>query len=222
VVVDAERLSAEAENCLLKTLEEPPPHAIVVLTGEEAEALLPTTVSRCRRLRLRPVAADQIAAHLTAHLNQAPDRAALLAALAGGRPGWAIAAVSDAGLLDRYQASLERLRRAVQGSKLTRLEIARGLAESWSGKPEQVREELRIWSAWWRDLLLLRLGLPGRLTHLDRAAELRSQAERFSAADLESALATLVQARADLDQNANPRLALDVALLKLPSTARAA
>jgi DNA polymerase-3 subunit delta' len=217
VIANAERLSAEAENCLLKTLEEPPPHAILALTAEEAEALLPTTISRCRRIRLRPVASAEIAAHLGGRLGIEPERARRLAALAAGRPGWAIAAATDSGLMERYDAALERLRRATDGGKLTRLEVSRGLAEGWSGKSEQVREELRIWSAWWRDLLLAKLGLSDRLTNADRADELRREAVRFSEAELEAAVATLVQARADLDQNVNPRLALDVALISLPA-----
>lgn len=222
VIANAERLSAEAENCLLKTLEEPPPHAILLLTTEEADALLPTTVSRCRRIRLRPVAAEEIAGHLRSRCGVDSGRAGQLAALAGGRPGWAIAAASDATLLERYEAALGRLRRAMDGGKLTRLEVAKGLAESWSGKSEQVREELRIWSAWWRDLLLVKLGLGDRVAHADRTDELHREAALFSDDQIEAAVATLVQARADLDQNVNPRLALDVALLALPAARRAA
>jgi DNA polymerase-3 subunit delta' len=216
VIADAERLSAEAENALLKTLEEPPPHAAIVLTTEDAEALLPTTVSRCRRLRLRPVRSAEIEQHLRDRCGLAADQARLLAALADGRPGWAIAATASRELLERRQTALERLWRAVDGGKLARLAEARGLAERWSGKAEEVREELVVWSSWWRDLLLVKLGLVDRLAHVDLLEEVRRQADRYARSELELALALLAQARADLDQNVNPRLALDVALLRLP------
>jgi DNA polymerase-3 subunit delta' len=216
LIVDAERLSPEAENCLLKTLEEPPPHALLVLTAEEAESLLPTTVSRCARLRLRPVPAERIARHLEACLGQSAEQARLLASLADGRPGWAIAAATDPGYLAARQAGLDRLGRTLAHRPLGRLEISRALAEGWSGKSEQVRAELDLWASWWRDLLLIRLGLTERVRHADRLGELEQQAARYEPATLQAALATLVQARADLDQNVNPRLALDVALLSLP------
>jgi DNA polymerase-3 subunit delta' len=222
LIVDAERLSPEAENCLLKTLEEPPPAAILLLTAEEAESLLPTTVSRCARFRLHPVAAERIAAHLEHRLGQSAEQARLLAALADGRPGWAIAAATDPSYLAARRAGLDRLARALESRQLDRLEISRTLAESWSGKSDQVRAELDLWASWWRDLLLVQLGLDERVRHADRLAELRQQAARYEPAAPRAALGTLAQARADLDQNVNPRLALDVALLGLPRPGEAA
>ena len=215
-------MSAEAENCLLKTLEEPPPYALLILTATEAEALLPTTVSRCRRMRLRPVPTALLIEHLCHNVGLPEARARLLAGLAEGRPGWAIAAARDPSQLGAHEAALARLAEATEGSKLARLQAARTLAESWSGKSEQVRDELTIWSRWWRDLLLVQLGLDHHTAHLDRLDDLRRQSTRFSTEDLRGAITTLVQARADLDQNVNPRLALDVALLQLPRPRQAA
>jgi DNA polymerase-3 subunit delta' len=216
VIVDADRFSPEAENCLLKTLEEPPPYGLILLTAQEAEALLPTTVSRCRRIRLRPVPASTIAGHLVKRFGVDAERARRLAGLAEGRPGWAIAAATDPGRLEAYETALEHLLRAAGSGKLERLAISRVLAEGWSGKSEQVREELRVWTRWWRDLLMIKLGLPEHVAHVDRRDELLRQAERCSEAELREAIGLLVQARTDLDQNVNPRLALDVALLRLP------
>lgn len=217
VIADAERLSAEAENCLLKTIEEPPPRALMILTAEEAEALLPTTVSRCTQVRLKPVPTASIREHLVRTLGLEVDRASMLAVLAEGRPGWAIAAASGASYLAMHRAALERLEHALQASRLGRLEIARAMAESWSGQSESVREELRLWVGWWHDLLLTRLGLGQHVAQADRQDELRRRAERYSTVQLRQGIATLTQARDDLDQNVNPRLALDVALLRLPS-----
>ncbi len=214
-------MSAEAENCLLKTLEEPPPHALMVVTAEDAEALLPTTVSRCRQIRLRPVATAVIAEHLAARCGVPDHRARLLAALAEGRPGWAISAASEPGRLETYHGAIERLEQTLASGKRGRLAMSRRLAEGWPGKSEQVREELRVWAGWWRDLLHIRLGLPVQVAHVHHTDDLQRRAEQYSTAELRAALGTLVQVQADLDQNANPRLALDVALLKLPALAPA-
>jgi DNA polymerase III subunit delta' len=212
----AERMSPEAENCLLKTLEEPPPQATIILTTEEAESLLPTTISRCRQFRLRPVAASRIASHLLETRQLPAAEATKLADLADGRPGWALEVAADPKRLEAYRSSLERLQRAVDSSRLVRLELARSLAEQWSGKSEQVREELRVWARWWRSLLLLKIGLGAGDGEQERARELAEQAERFTLYQLRDAVAVLTQARADLDQNVNARLALDLALLRLP------
>jgi hypothetical protein len=104
----------------------------------------------------------------------------------------------------------------MRGGKLRRLEISRALAELWWGKSDVVREELRIWTRYWRDLLLFKLGLSARVAQVDHPEELGQAAGRYSVTELIAAIGTLSQARTDLDQNVNPRLALDVALLRLP------
>ncbi|MBV9538956.1 MAG: DNA polymerase III subunit delta' [Acidisphaera sp.] len=106
VIVDgAENLNRSAENALLKLLEEPPPRAVVVLACSAAGRLLPTIRSRCRRLRLDPLAADDMAAVLARALpaQSAAQRQAVIAA-AEGSPGRALQladgeAVQAAGLV---------------------------------------------------------------------------------------------------------------------------
>lgn len=222
LVIDAERLTAEAENCLLKTLEEPPAYAVIILTVEAAQALLPTTVSRCRQIRLRPVPAQSIEEHLVHRLGLDSDRARLLAGLSEGRPGWAIAAAADPLRLKAHEAALGRLREALGSGKLARLHIARALAETWSSKSDVVREELWVWARWWRDLLLVKLGLTEHIAHVGPQDELTRQAGQYSLDEIRAVLDALVQTRADLDQNVNPRLALDLALLRLPQARPAA
>ena len=74
IILDADTLSDEAANCLLKTLEEPPPEAVIILVGTSLERQLPTIRSRCRIVRFRPLAADEVARVLAA--DQAVGQAA--------------------------------------------------------------------------------------------------------------------------------------------------
>ena len=74
IILDADHLSTEASNCLLKTLEEPPPEAVIILVGTSLERQLPTIRSRCRIVRFRPLAADEVARVLAA--DQAVGQAA--------------------------------------------------------------------------------------------------------------------------------------------------
>ncbi len=91
---DFDQANEEAQNALLKTLEEPSSQAVLLLTAESGDQLLPTILSRCEVLGLKPVPAAAISAALVGR-GAAPDQAALLAALAGGRPGMAFAMLED-------------------------------------------------------------------------------------------------------------------------------
>jgi len=91
VITSAERLNVDAQNALLKTLEEPPAAAVLVLAADETAGMLPTVVSRCVRLRMGPVASEVIAEMLAETGKVDSSRGAALGRLAGGRPGVALA-----------------------------------------------------------------------------------------------------------------------------------
>lgn len=221
LILDAERLSATAANQLLKTLEEPPVGVMLVLTAQEGEALLPTIVSRCQQIRLARVPMEAIAALLEARHGLERSRAQELAALAQGRVGVAIQLATQDEVARRIQEAESLLFNAVRGGRLERLEIARGLADRWSGPTGPVLETLRVWIELLRDALRLTFGQEGRVVHRARVAALRELGARLGRARLASGMEVLGRALQDLDANANPRLALDVALLSLPREARA-
>ncbi|MBI4493470.1 MAG: AAA family ATPase [Chloroflexi bacterium] len=217
LILEAERLSDTAANQLLKTLEEPPPGVVLLLTAQDAEALLPTIVSRCQEIRLAPLPAAAIAAHLQQRYALEPHAAQHLARLARGRIGWAVEAAAQPEALQRRDQALAQLRQALQGGRLERLQLARALADQWTAHAQVVRETLRLWSEWVRDALRVQLGLEQRVVHADQLDALAEVARRLEPPHLRAALATLQRAVEDLELNANPRLALDVALLALPT-----
>src|SRR5215208_5469335 len=88
ILHDAEKLTEAAANAMLKTLEEPPPYARLVLVANTSGDLLPTIVSRCQPLKLRPAPRAELAATLRESYNLEPGDASLLAAWSGGRVGW--------------------------------------------------------------------------------------------------------------------------------------
>lgn len=90
IVDDADRLSIAAQNALLKTLEEPPGQALIVLITAAPGALLPTVRSRCQRVSCRPLSDEQMATVL-ASAGVDADTAAALTAAADGSPGRALA-----------------------------------------------------------------------------------------------------------------------------------
>jgi DNA polymerase III subunit delta' len=204
---EAEDLSEAAANALLKTLEEPPPSVVLVLTAADASLLLPTVVSRCQHLRLRPLPFQTVAAHLQAAAGLEAAEAERLADLSAGRVGWALRAAADPAVLAARDQHLAQLGAALTDPALERLRLGATLAETWSSRPDAVRETLATWRDWWRGRLLAGLGAP---TPADGPA-FTSDAETCR-----QALDRVQQTLADLDANVHPRLALEALLLGLP------
>jgi DNA polymerase III subunit delta' len=218
LIVYAEELAEDAGNRLLKTLEEPPPFVVFLLTAIERGAVLPTIASRCQEIRLRPASRPELADALVASGTD-PQRAGQLAALAGGRQGWAVTAAADPALFEQQQTFTRQLVEALGGTRLDRLLRSRALSERWNSNPEMVRETLRVWMSWWRDVVLVQLGLLNRIVHLEATEQdaLRAAAERVAPGASRQAAAAIQQALADLDTNVNARLVLDLLLLRLPA-----
>lgn len=220
VILGADDLGHEAANRLLKTLEEPTTYVHFVLTASDRGAVMPTIVSRCQELRLRPVPRAEIEHALVEQLGLDVQRAAQLAILAHGAPGRALAAARDPAVAEVYQADIRELREALSLGPLERLVLAQGLFERWQKDRESVRGTLRAWAGWWRDVLLGQAGLPDRAVHV-APADREVIARLVAGVDPAAARATqarLLQALADLEANVNPRLILDLLLLKLPRT----
>jgi len=212
VVEGMDRATPEASNALLKTLEEPSPRVVVVLIAPEAEALLPTIVSRCQLIALRPLSVEAVRAALVERWQVDGERAETLAHLSGGRLGWAVMAVQDEALLARRAQWLDDLMRLTGQGRVERF----AYAETLAGDPLAARETLRLWQTWWRDVMLLASGSDAMLTHSDRRELLREQASRFGVDWARAAASRLAQALWQLDHNANTRLALEVLMLDLP------
>jgi DNA polymerase-3 subunit delta' len=219
IIDRAEHLSLEAANCLLKTLEEPPPHVLLLLLTARERALLPTIVSRCQRVELRPLPLALVEQALLELKGVSPPQAALLARLSGGCLGWAIAAVEQEELLREREEKLTRLIRLSTAGQEELLEFAATLAAQFSRHRESVYEVLDLWRSWWRDLLLLRGGGAAFITNIDRESELLRQAGDYTLEQIKTFIRCLEAAREQLERNANPRLVLEVLLLHLPGAA---
>ncbi|NTU81634.1 MAG: DNA polymerase III subunit delta', partial [Chloroflexales bacterium] len=199
-----------------KTLEEPPPYATLVLVANSTD-LLPTIVSRCRVLRLRPLPRRQVVEALVARDVVEAD-AALLAAWSGGRIGWAL------GMLDRPE---EIARRDEQITALLALhEGGSGAGMRWAeqrakeyrgGEQETVFAWLELWQGWWRDVLLTAAGCPEGVINIDRRRELAQAAARHPLPQSFSFTARIGQAAQQLRENGNPQLVLESLALHLPS-----
>ncbi len=204
-----EQATPSAANALLKTLEEPPAHVLLVLLAPDTDSLLPTIVSRCQVVPLRTLPIPVVEEALRERWGVGEEQARLLAHLCGGRLGWAVRAVEDRSLLERRHRRLEELMGLLGASLVERFRYAARLADD---EPERVEEALDLWAGWWRDVMVLAGGAEGPLVNLDDRERLRRLATRLGP-HRAAALVEATRAAADrLRRNANPRLVLEVLL----------
>ena len=212
----AEHLSDEAANSLLKTLEEPPDQVLLLLLTSDAASLPATVVSRCQLLELRPVARPLIAGHLEAHFNTDDKKADEIARVSGGRPGWAIDASTRPETLERLSEKLGAIEAVARGGPEKRFAYAADLASAVGRDRDSGRRELAIWLTWWRDVLLVKNGVPSFVTHMSSLETLGSVADALSSVEVARAINAVHDTADYLERNVNPRLALENLMLELP------
>ncbi|HEX2924123.1 MAG TPA: DNA polymerase III subunit delta' C-terminal domain-containing protein, partial [Chloroflexota bacterium] len=220
IIQEAERLSEAAANSLLKTLEEPPASVVLVLTTADATALLPTLVSRCQQVELRPVPTSTVETAIQSKLSGQPEQVRLVAALARGRVGWALTAAASPAMLNKRVELLDRLADLPAAGRVARFAYAAELATLHGRDPDGARAALENWQSWWRDLLLCRLGMEDLMVNVDLKDRIRSHARNYSIETLGKMVVTIQETISLLCQNVNARLALEVLMLSLPREAR--
>ncbi len=212
IVRQFERATVEAANCLLKTLEEPPPRVVLLLTADMAECLLPTIVSRCQVFHLRPLPLSQVEQALQVRWGLEPQKAGQLARLSQGRIGWAVRAAQDESVLRNREKQLLALEQALKLGVTQRF----GLAQQLCQNAERLPELLDSWEGWWRDVLLASSGCEDLLTNVDRVQTLKAEARQLGSAEALAALHAVQRCGQQVEENVNACLALEVLLLALP------
>jgi len=147
-----QQASLGAANALLKTLEEPPERVALVLTADSVSPLLPTIVSRCQSLALRPLPLEKVESALLLHWHATEGQANQLAHLSGGRLGLAVRLLTDSHLLGRRREQLDALEALLGEDRAARFRYAEKMTRTKQGA--MVRDVLELWSGWWRDVML--------------------------------------------------------------------
>jgi DNA polymerase-3 subunit delta' len=216
IIDDAADLSEHAEVALLKTLEEPPAHAVLLLITPTPSRLLDTIRSRLQPLPFRSVARAEIERALVARFGQG---AARFAAPAAGKPGIAFALATDDGVRAtrrQFEAEFYRL----VGSKLTeRFAWAAALADErdTQKRSELIETRLVSWSELVRDAAVAGTGVADRAMRPDRDEESRRLAAHVTTRDLVELAQRMERWRRDVvETTVSARLLLELFVLKLP------
>ncbi len=200
-----------AANALLKTLEEAPAHAILLLTADTPEQLLPTIISRCEILRLRPLPIEAVESDLIAR-GVDEERARLLAHISGGRPGYARRLVDDMTLLEKRDERLNDLQALLPAARVEKFSYADKLSKD----KDAMRQAIIIWLSYWRDVMLRVAGAETPLINVDRNMEIEFLAGRLDLSTARRVVSDLENTLEKMDRNVNSRLLAEVLLLDWP------
>lgn len=214
IIDDAGRFSNDAPEAFLKTLEEPPSYAIIVLIAESADQVSETIRSRCRHIALGAVPTDAIRAKLEAR-GVDPTTSERLARSALGRVAWALRMAEDPRAQEKRREQVEIAFEHVT-TPLGRIAITGTIARNHTRKRDNTFELLDIWTGLWRDALLLRSGLAERVAFPEVAERLAGFADRQQIPDLFRALWATQRAGNDLDSNVQARIALHAMVMQWP------
>jgi DNA polymerase III subunit delta' len=200
-----------AANALLKTLEEAPSYAVLILTADNPEQLLPTIVSRCEVLRLRPLKIEEVMKELESRAIES-GRAKLIAHISGGRFGYAQRLIEDDALLGWREERLNDLQTLISASRVEKFAYAEKLARD----KESMRQAVLIWLSYWRDVMLRTAHAQTPLVNVDRNVEIEDLAQRLDLSLARRVVSGLEDVLEKMERNVNSRLLAEVLLLDLP------
>jgi DNA polymerase-3 subunit delta' len=223
IICQAETMTDEAANSLLKTLEEPPQNNILILNVSEPQSLFPTIVSRCQKVLFRPIPVPAIAEWLMGHEALEEEKAIVLAKISEGSIGRALRMCDENFFKKREEClsdviflpdltSEQALERALHYTRREKRGGGEG-AVKWG---IDLFDMLSIWKSWYRDLLLVKLECPADLLiNIDFFQKLQKMSRRTTIEYLMESFFIMEQSQRDLLQNRNLDLMMENTLLSL-------
>jgi len=216
LIPDFQRATLGASNALLKSLEEPPARAILILTADARESLLETIASRCELVRLRPMRIGDLAKELQEKHELSVVESRKLAQLAGGRVGTAMHYLRDEDLLEKYHNALDQLEEILKLNLRGRLKYVENLQRAKGQARENYGFLIATWLTFWRDVLICSEASEVPLVNLEKEDLIQHTAAGLNPQRIASILKRHEEALTMLDQYVNPRLILENLLLDLP------
>ncbi len=212
LVDEAEKMTVQAQNALLKTIEEPPSYGVILLLTTNSEAFLPTILSRCVTLKLRPVESGQIRKFLMDRLHIPDYQAEVCAASARGNVGkaWKLAQSEHFGELKDHAIHLVR-----HIGDMELYEIIDAVRRVTDYKAD-INDYLDLLELWYRDVLLFKaVRQVDSLVFSEEINYIRAQASKSSYEGLEKIIKALEKAKERLKANVNFDLTMELLLLTI-------
>ena len=212
IVDEAEKMNPQAQNALLKTIEEPPAYAVIMLLTTNADSFLQTILSRCITLNLKSVKDETIRKHLMSHY-QIPDyQADICTAFAQGNVGKAIQLASSDDFNELKAAALQLLKRL---EDIDLYELGAAIKQIGEFKLK-VQDYFDLMMIWYRDILYFKATNDvNKLIFKDEVYDIKKQAATHSYQGIEAIIEALQKAKVRLNANVNFDLVIELLLLTI-------
>jgi len=221
IINQAETMTEDAANSLLKTLEEPPPGNILILKTVEPRDLLSTVVSRCQRIPFQPLLFQVIKEWLIKEMHMDKETAWLVARLSEGSLGRAVK-IAETNFLEERE---ERIADIAQLPGISKYQLL-VMAQEYAGKTKKTDREVSktadlpelfgIWKTWYRDLIMMKMNSTHTMViNADFSRELKNASKKITIDNLIEGFMILDQAQRDLSRNLNAGLIMENTLLNL-------
>ena len=212
IINEAEKMTIQAQNALLKTLEEPPEYTVILLLTSNIDSLLPTILSRCVVWNMKPVADELVKKFLMQEMEVPDYKADVCVAFARGNIGRAKALASSEEF-ENVKAEALSLLKYIQDMELS--EIIAAVKKITEYKLE-INDYLDIIAIWYRDALLFKATRDvNHLVFREELPALRRTAQRSSYEGIETIIKALEKAKKRLDANVNFELTMELLMLTI-------
>lgn len=216
IVDEAEKMNEQAQNALLKTIEEPPEYGIIILLTTNANGFLPTILSRCIRLQLKPVAKDEIVKFLMKNHAVVDYKATEAACFAMGSVGKAVRLATSSHFSETRDHAVGIMKRISDIDITEAVAAVKKIADFKKEYQIDVYDYLDIMIMWYRDVLMYKATMDATdLIFKEEVYDIIRKADKSSYNGLQICIEELEKAKIRLDRNVNFDLTIELLLLKL-------
>lgn len=212
IVDEAEKLTLQAQNALLKTIEEPPAYAVIMLLTSNMEAFLPTITSRCVKLNLRPVEESMVKDYLMEKMHLPDYQAQMDAAFSQGNIGKARQMAES----DEFNLMTDQALRILKKSNELELHEMVEMIKELSAEKQNIDEYLDLFILWFRDVLFFKATKEvDGLMFKDQLNHIKERARKSSYEGIETIIESIGKAKSRLHANVNFDLVLELLFLTI-------
>lgn len=212
IVDEAEKLTVQAQNAILKTIEEPPAYSVIIFLTNNSQVFLPTILSRCVVVNFRPLRDSLIEDYLIKNYKLPEYDAKMCASYAQGRLGKAIALVAS----DEFKQIKSEAIALVKNAHTWDVADLVDAVKKVSDYKVSISDYIDILQMWYRDVLLFKVTRDANmLVFSEEINTIRKQASQSSYEGIENILKGLEIAKARLAANVNFELAIELMLLNI-------
>lgn len=212
IIDEAEKMTVQAQNAILKTIEEPPEYGVIIFITANADAFLPTILSRCVMLNFKPVRDEEVAKFVQRKCMVPDYQAKICAAFAQGIPGRAVR-LAENGSFEELREKIIRLVKELKNMDIADL-------SAWIKELSQMgiddNDFFDILAVWFRDVLLFKASNdPNALIFKESLNDIKKTAQSSSYEGIEIILNSLDKAKQRLKANVNRDLTMELLLLTI-------